>query len=83
MVDAGAGEHCRRRCEQDPEIAAACLWHPPFTKMEPVETIVAKIVAPDLLCLFFSRYTNGGGARLGRFGNGVIGCELGSLDTSQ
>lgn len=36
---------------QDPMIAAAYRWHPPFTIPQPVEDAVAAIQDPDLLCL--------------------------------
>ncbi|MCB2149728.1 MAG: cobalamin-dependent protein, partial [Deltaproteobacteria bacterium] len=36
---------------QDPAIASAYHWHPPFTTPEPVEPMVSAIVDPDLLCL--------------------------------
>lgn len=37
--------------QQDPAVAAAYRWHPPFSTPEPVDAIVAAIVDPDLLCL--------------------------------
>ncbi|MGA6924914.1 MAG: cobalamin-dependent protein, partial [Desulfosarcina sp.] len=37
--------------QQDPRIAAAYRWHPPLTVPEPVATVTAAIVDPDLLCL--------------------------------
>ena len=37
--------------ETDPDIAASYCWHRPFTKPEPVEKAVSKIIAPDLLCV--------------------------------
>ena len=37
--------------KQDPAIAAAYHWHPPFTTPEPVEIMVSRIMDPDLLCL--------------------------------
>lgn len=37
--------------EQDPMIAAAYRWHAPLTDPEPVDSVAARIVNPDLLCL--------------------------------
>ncbi|BBO69086.1 hypothetical protein DSCA_30160 [Desulfosarcina alkanivorans] len=37
--------------EQDSGITAAYHWHPPLTTPEPVDTVVSRIVDPDLLCL--------------------------------
>ena len=37
--------------QQDPLIASAYRWHPPFTTPEPVDSVVSAIADPDLLCL--------------------------------
>lgn len=37
--------------EQDPEIASAYRWHPPFTDLKPIDAVVSEIRDPDLLCL--------------------------------
>lgn len=37
--------------DQDPVTASAYCWHAPLTDPEPVDTVVSRIVNPDLLCL--------------------------------